>query len=115
MSKKLVFSLILSGIVMFFVPLVAVEPTNTELGMASIFTNLFVINPIFTLGIGIFAGTDKDKLWPLPIFNSLFFMLSYGFIFGFKDLMVYMYGICYLLTATLAMFFIHFIKLKRKD
>ena len=115
MSKKLVFSLIFSGIIMFFVPLVAIDPSGSELGMASVFTNLFVINPIFTLGIGIFAGTDKDKLWPLPIFNSLFFILSYGFIFGFTDFMVYMYGICYLLTSTLAMFFIHFIKLRRKD
>ena len=115
MSKKLIFSLIFSGVIMFFVPLVSVDPSGSELAMASVFTNLFVINPVFTLGIGIFAGTDKDKLWPLPICNSLFFIISYGLIFSFADLMVYMYGICYLLTSTLAMFFIHFIKTKRKD
>lgn len=115
MSKKLIFSLIFSGVIMFFIPLVAVDPSGSDTAMASVFTNLFVINPVFTLGIGIFAGTDKDKLWPLPIFNSLFFIISYGLIFSFADLMVYMYGICYLLTSTLAMFFIHFIKTKRKD
>lgn len=115
MSKKLVFSLIFSGIIMFFVPLVAVDPSGSELGMASVFTNLFVINPFFTLCIGIFAGTDKEKLWPLPLFNTLFFIISYGLIFGFHDLMIYMYGICYLLTSSLAMFFIDFLKKRRKD
>lgn len=115
MSKKLVFSLILSGVIMFFVPLVTVDPSGSELGILSVFTNLFVINPVFTLGIGIFAGTDKDKLWPLPLFNSLFFIISFGMLFGFGDMMIYMYALCYLLTSTLAMFFIHFLKNRRKD
>ncbi len=115
MSRKLVFSAILSGVIMFFLPFLTVDISGTEYGIASLYNTLFVINPIYTLGIGIFSGTDKDNLWPLPIITVAFFILAFGFIVSFTDIMVYMYALCYLLTSTLAMFFIHFIKQRRKD
>lgn len=115
MSKKLVFSIILSGVMMILLPFMTVDTSGTELGIASIYTNLYVVNPVYTLGIGIFAGTDREKLWSLPLITAVFFILGFGLIISFADILVYMYALCYLLTSTLAMFFIDFLLKRRKD
>lgn len=115
MNKKLIFTAILSGIVMIFIPLLTVDTSQTEEGIASIFTLLFAIDPVYTLAVGIFAGTDRKSLWALPIITAVFFILGFGLIFTFSDIMVYMYGLCYLLTGTLAMFFIDIILRKRRN
>lgn len=74
--KRLVPWLFASAAVMLLLPALAVRFVNADGGMAVCFALFFVVDPLFSACIGVYAGRDLQRLWCLPIFPAAFFLLG---------------------------------------
>lgn len=67
MKKNIILWLAASAAVMLALPWIAVTFVKGDAGMAVCLLLFFVINPIYSVAIGIFAGKDMKHLWSLPV------------------------------------------------
>ena len=71
--KKLVPWLFASAAVMLMLPALAVRLVNADGGMAVCLALFFIVDPLFSVCIGVYAGRDIQRLWCLPIFRRYSF------------------------------------------
>jgi hypothetical protein len=77
MKKDFIFCFSLSLIMMFILPLLLIAfVKHSDAGMAICFLLFFVINPLYALFVGAFAGNHIKVLWSQPILSSLLFFLG---------------------------------------
>lgn len=73
-KHPLLFGTLLSAAVMIALP-VCVFSFGTEVtGMMLILTVWFVVDPIWSILIGMYAGSDAAKRWPLPLISGALFV-----------------------------------------
>ena len=65
--------LILTAIVMLVFPWLTITFIKGDAGMAVCFILFFVINPLFSIISGVFAGRDPKKLWVCPLMTGILF------------------------------------------
>ena len=70
MKWKGFFWLALSAAVMLMIPWLTVMWIQKEAGMAICVMLFFVVNPIYSALLGLFAGQDWKSLWSLPISSA---------------------------------------------
>lgn len=70
----------------------------------AIFSLVYVLNPIFSAVVGVFAGRDMKALWYLLLFPPLFFLAGIGLLFTLSSVWVFFrYAVLYLALGTAAM------------
>lgn len=77
MKKRIVFSLIISLLIMVALPLITIFLLGSDDILGILFLLLLILNPIASIVIGIISGGQK-VLWYLPVINSALYLLSYG-------------------------------------
>jgi hypothetical protein len=71
---------------------------------AAVYSLLYVLNPIFSAVVGVFAGRDMKALWYLLLFPPLFFLAGIGLLFTLSSVGVFFrYAVLYLALGTAAM------------
>ena len=71
---------------------------------AAVYSLLYVLDPIYSAVVGVFAGRDIKALWYLLLFPPLFFLAGIGLLFTLSSVGVFFrYAVLYLALGTAAM------------
>ena len=100
--KKLNIWIVATVFLMIGCPWLSVEFAGPS-GMAACFILFYVVNPLFSLFSGVFAGIDIKKLWSLPLVVSLFFLVGTWIFFEFNEPAFWLYSACYLVISSVSM------------
>lgn len=76
MKKKWIGWLMGTVAVMFLLPWAAVTFVKRDAGMAATLLLFFVINPVYAMAAGSFAGRNIRKVWAMPVIVSVLFLLG---------------------------------------
>lgn len=101
--KRNLFWVIISAVVMLFLPWSAVTFVNGDAGMAVCFLLLFAVNPIYSIVVGAFAGRNRKELWGQPIFLTILFLIGTWIFFDMGEMAFVWYAGIYLMTGLAAM------------
>lgn len=115
MIKKNLICVLISFVVMVLLPLLTVTFVKGDSGMAICFILFFVINPITSIGIGIFAGRNIKTLWFQPLLLALLFIAGVWLLFDMGEMAFLMYAGIYLIIGILTMVIVSFIQQKNKS
>lgn len=100
--KKLLAWTLFAMILMIGCPCLAVEFAGSA-GMAVCFILFLVVNPLFSVVCGVFAGKDIKQLWTLPIITAGLFLAGTWLFFEMKETAFLLYCGCYLIMGVIAM------------
>ena len=107
--KKIVFSILAIFFVMLALPFLTVITIRSDAGFAITVILFFIVNPLFTAGLGVFSGFNLRKGWFLPILSSIVFLLSHWLIFSI-DVAFLLYSSVYLAIGLVAMLVTYLIR-----
>lgn len=74
--KKIIPWMIATAVIMLVFPWLSVTFIKVDSGMAVCFILFFAVNPIYAICAGAYAGKDIKKLWVLPVFTAVFFLVG---------------------------------------
>ena len=74
--KKMIAWLIASAAILLALPWLAVTIVKSDAGMAVCLFLFFVLNPIYAICTGAYAGKDIKRFWVLPVITALFFLAA---------------------------------------
>ena len=111
-KKNMIFSLAASVIVMLALPWLVVTFVKSNAGMAVCLLLFFVINPLFSVIIGIFAGKDVRHLWSFPVVSTALFLIGTWIFFDLGEMSFLLYAAVYLALGIVAMLLSMFVRKK---
>lgn len=103
MKKKLMCWIIVSAAIMLALPWMLVTFVKSDAGMAACFLLFFVVNPIYSVIVGAFAGKDGKHLWVLPVLSAALFLFGTWIFFDMGEIAFILYAGVYLVLGLLAM------------
>ena len=106
------FMYIILFILVFGIPLLAVLFT-TDAGMAICILSFYLINPMVSVGVGVFAGFDIKKRWYASLFTGASFIITVWSLFTVSEPLFLFYSAIYVVFSTISMLITSII-LKRK-
>ena len=112
---KVFFWLIISAVIMFAFPWLAVTLVKGTDGMAVCFILFFAVNPVYSVISGIFAGKNAGRLWWIPVASAVFFLAGTWIFFDMKEPAFVIYAAGYLVLGITAMLISSFIRKKAKE
>lgn len=96
--------LIGSAVVMLLLPWAAVTFVKSDAGMAAVFLLFFIIDPIYAIGAGFFAGRNIKELWSVPMIVGILFLLGAWIFFDMGESAFAIYAGVYLIMGIASMF-----------
>ena len=111
--KKMIAWLITSASILLALPWLAVTFIKSDAGMAVSLFLFFVLNPIYAICAGAYAGRDVKRFWALPLITALFFLAGAWLFFDMGEMAFILYALIYLLLGMAAMLLSHFIRKKQ--
>ncbi len=115
MTMKKIFPwLIASAAILLALPWLAVTFVESDAGMAVSLFLFFVLNPIYAICTGAYAGKDIKRFWALPVITALFFLAGAWLFFGMGESDFILYPLVYLLLGMAAMLLSQFVRKKRQ-
>ena len=114
MVKKNGICILVSMLIMLFLPWCAVTFIKGDGGMAVCFLLFFAINPIASVNVGIFSGRYIRASWFQPILLAVLFLLGTWVFFDMGEQAFILYAVVYLLLGCVAMLINVFIVRKRR-
>ena len=115
MTMKKIFPwLIASAAILLALPWLAVTFVKSDAGMAVSLFLFFVLNPIYAICTGAYAGKDIKRFWALPVITALFFLAGAWLFFGMGESDFILYALVYLLLGMAAMLLSQFVRKKRQ-
>ncbi len=103
MKKNIIFWLAVSALIMLVLPWLAVTFIKSDAGMAVCFLLFFVINPIYSLIVGAFAGRDIKHRWGLPVVPTALFLVGTWIFFDAGETAFILYSLVYFALGIAAM------------
>ena len=115
MTMKKIFPwLIASAAILLALPWLAVTFVESDAGMAVSLFLFFVLNPIYAICTGAYAGKDIKRFWAFPVITALFFLAGAWLFFGMGESDFILYALVYLLLGMAAMLLSQFVRKKRQ-
>lgn len=93
-----------SAVVMLLLPWAAVTFVNSNAGMAVTLVLFFVINPVYAMIAGVFAGRNIKGLWSVPVIAAILFLLGAWIFFDMGKGAFAIYAGGYLFIGMASMF-----------
>lgn len=103
-SNKRVMAAAVSAIVMILLPWAAVTYVKSNAGMAVTLLLFFVIDPVYFIAVGVFAGRNMKELWSLPAIAAILFLLGTWLFFEMGESAFVIYAGVYLAIGMVSMF-----------
>lgn len=113
--KKMIAWLIASAAILLALPWLAVTFIKSDAGMAVSLFLFFVLNPIYAICAGAYAGRDVKRFWALPVITALFFLAGAWLFFDMGEMAFILYALIYLLLGMAAMLLSRFIRKKHSQ
>lgn len=115
MTRKPMFWLLASGIVMLLLPWLAVTFAPSDAGMAVILLLFFAIDPGFCITAGYYAGKQTGRLWWVPAVSSGGFLAGSWLFFEPGESAFLTYAVIYFALGMEAMLVSRLITVRRED
>lgn len=96
--------LAVSAAIMLLLPWAAVTFVNSNAGMAVTLLLFFVIDPIYAVVAGVFAGRTIRRLWSMPFIVAILFLLGAWIFFGIGERAFAIYAGVYLVIGIVSTF-----------
>lgn len=103
MNMKYMGWLIGTAAVMLLLPRAVVAFVKSDAGMAVIFLLFFIINPIYAIAAGFFAGRNIRKMWSLLVAVPILFLLGAWISFDMGEGVFLIYAGVYLVIGLASM------------
>lgn len=97
---------------MFILPFMVAKLASECAGMAMCMILFLVINPIYSIILGIAAGRCIRALWNLPFISAVAFLAGTWLFFDIREPWFIVYAAVYLSLDTAAMLITYYIKRK---
>ena len=114
MKKNIILSTAVSAMIMLALPWLAVTFVKGDRGMVACFALFFCVNPIYSMGIGIFAGKNSRRLWSLPVISAALFLIGTWIFFDMGETAFIFYGMVYLVLGIASMMISTFVRKKKQ-
>jgi len=98
--------------VMFVLPFAVAKLASECAGMALCMLLFLVINPIYSIILGIVAGRNINTLWNLPLISAVAFLAGTWIFFDIHEPWFIVYAATYLCIGIVAMLVTNYIKRK---
>lgn len=95
--------------VMFILPFAVAKLASECAGMALCMILFLVINPLYSIILGIVSSRNLKKMWNLPIFSAVAFLAGTWLFFDIHELWFIAYALIYLFLGIVTMFITHFL------
>lgn len=99
-------------VVMFVLPFAVAKLASECAGMALCMLLFLVINPIYSIILGVIAGRNIQKLWNLPIISAIAFLAGTWMFFDIHEPWFIVYAATYLCIGVVAMLITNYLKRK---
>ncbi len=96
-------------------PFILSRMVNGQDGMALLFILLFMVNPIYSIMVGIAAGKDLFNCLYYPFIVAIVFVVGYMLIFDSYDKAFYIYGGVYFILSSLSMMITYLLEHKKQN
>lgn len=98
--------------VMFVLPFAVAKLASECAGMALCMMLFLVLNPIYSIILGIVAGRDIRALWNLPLISAVAFLAGTWLFFDIHEPWFIAYAAAYLCIGVVAMLITNYLKIK---
>lgn len=112
LKKKITIAVISMFFVLTIIPFIFINLAQPYEFMGVMILLFFVVNPIAAVIINSMIGNDVKKLWWIPIFFCIMFLVSYWLILKEIILDLTVYAISYLVIGFIFMFVSKFVARK---
>lgn len=112
MNKNMIIWFAVSAVLMLALPWLAVTFVKSDAGMAVCLLLFFVVNPLFSVIIGTFAGKDVRHLWSFPVVSTALFLVGAWILFDIEEMAFLLYATVYLALGVVAMLISMFVRKK---
>lgn len=102
--KKNIYWLTISAFIMFVLPWIDVALVPNDAGMIATIVLLFVVNPLYSITVGMFAGKNIKTSWWFPVITAIFFLAGAWIFFEMFEPAFLLYCGCYLIIGIVSMF-----------
>lgn len=103
MKRRFFCWLAASAVIMLLLPYLAVTFVPGDGAMAVCFLLFYLIDPVFSLMIGSYAGRNWKQLWFLPVLSALLFLAGTWIFFDMGESAFLLYAAVYLALGVAAM------------
>lgn len=111
-KKQLILWIGITIAVMFILPFAVAKLASECAGMALCMMLFFVINPIYSIILGIAAGRNIKALWNRPLISAVAFLAGAWIFFDIHELWFIAYAAVYLMIGVIAMLITNHLKKK---
>lgn len=119
MDKRLVRKLqkwtVISFVVMLVLPFLVSRCAPHDWGMALCMILFLVVNPCYSILLGLVAAKHTEKLWFMSVIPAAAFLLGVWLFFNIHDQGFFIYAEIYLVLGVIAMLISTFIRWKKED
>ncbi|MFG6369728.1 MAG: hypothetical protein K1W16_15190 [Lachnospiraceae bacterium] len=115
MKHSFILWLAVSVIVMLVLPWLAVTFIKGDAAMVVCFLLFYVVNPIYSVMLGTFAGRDIRYLGSLPVISALLFLAGTWIFFDIGEIAFIQYMMIYLILGVATMLIFRVFRKKRRD
>ncbi len=105
--KRFLFHLLLGAFVMIGLPFLMLLFINGDNAMAGVMILFFVIDPFYSLIVGMRAGENAGSLWYLPFLTAALFIAGVWLLFDMGEKAFFLYAGIYLLIGLIGMLISH--------
>nr|WP_298543088.1 hypothetical protein [uncultured Lachnoclostridium sp.] len=99
MVKKNIFCIFISALIMLLLPWCAITFVKGDGGMAVCLLLFFVVNPILSIGVGIFSGRNIKTSWFQPLLCAMLFVIGTWAFFEIGEIVFIIYAGVYLILG----------------
>lgn len=103
MKNKFIGWLTASAIIMLLLPWAAVTFVKGDAGMAVVFLLFFVVDPVYAMASGYFAGKSIRKMWYVPAMTAIMFLAGVWIFFDMGESAFVIYAGVYLVIGMVSM------------
>lgn len=103
MKNKFLTLFILAAIIMLFFPYLTITFVKGESGLIVCSVLFFIINPLYAIISGMYAGKYWRRLWLSPIITGLLFILGTWLFYEMGEGAFVVYGALYSIIGAAAM------------
>lgn len=103
-NKKYVYWLCVTAVIMVVLPFAVARLASECSGMALCMMLFFIINPVYSVILGLNCGKNIRRMWSLPLISSITFLAGTWLFFDIREVWFLVYAAIYLSLGWIAMF-----------
>ncbi|WP_373155247.1 hypothetical protein [Bacteroides cellulosilyticus] len=101
-------------VVMFILPFIVAQLASADSGMLFCMILFLIVNPLFSITLGVKCGSNIQQMWSLPLILAVVFIVGVWLSFDVKEVGFIVYATVYCTLSWTAMFLSRYINNRNK-